>query len=1064
MVSFIVTSLRDFRRNLICSRPYKKMLGPLLLSLFLAGSPLAASDGPRLPAFPKGIPHGFGKALDPNVLLLIDTSGSMAFSLSGNCTWGDGGARVYLNNWWNYMAGRDLVDSNNDPDVPYNYHPKLKVMPKAEADAIKAAIGNAMNDFYYHDKGVYYYPNDSRMYALKLVLWEILNDRSFVGDLNLALATYAQDERVAKADWYRFRPEEYRPKQYISSKGGDLESLRHAALRVSFGKGDDRVAKIAQWVDGHEGTGDPELRADGATPLGDSLYLSGESQSAAGYYTRTKGGPVQGWCQDNYVIVLTDGDDDTPEGVDLKVRVKSLYDSTTALTFFSKPGRPVQTFVVGLATGTLRETLNAMADVGWDGKEDGEGPRDGPDQAFFADDVASLLDSFRQIFGLIQAKRGAGGAPLVSPPVGGSGGVYLASFVPSTERVWTGKLTKKQMNDDGTLNSGILWEVGEMAGVAADNRKICTADWSGLQASKFAGSNLALFKADQAARLADEMLVSADAANLPDFIDWVRGKRMPQDSDSGERWKLGDMFHTGLVEVGPPSANEAHTAYKAFAEAHKERERSVYVQANDGMLHAFDAGSGDKGGEELWAFIPPNVLSSQRLTAQVLDGEGEVLSLRGIPHYLLDGPVVAEDLPIGTDGAYRTVLIGLGGYGGTGFYLLDVTDRKKPQFLWAVENDIYEWKGPGIDLKKEADRRVLLWKARQGTGVPTAELTSGDFADYSYLRRTMATPFLGRARIGNEVLPLVFVGAGAPCHDEDQSGGRAALVIDARTAEIVGTLTHDKMGTVQAPITALGGSEGSRVVRTIYFGDGKGQIFESDLSVLPSVKRILSREGEVAASLGIPYAIEAGRHGKDIWLFAGMGDPAVVFEGAKTTKKGYLVAINRTRAGEDVKLEDLAEISADEPLSTAGPTVNVKGWYMPLASGGGANEVVTTPPLLYRESLFFATFLSSEDPCTVGKSRFYVLDALTGRGLWGGGKKYVELPGWVISGVSVVGDRVLLSGTDHSQGGYELPSEMSEYTADGNLIAGPVPEDVPEGGGGVTPGVIRPVYWREWSR
>ncbi|MDD4365581.1 MAG: hypothetical protein PHF19_07540, partial [Synergistales bacterium] len=107
MVSFTVTSLRDFRSNLICSRPYKKMLGPLLLSLFLAGSPLAASDGPCLPAFPKGVPHGFGKALDPNVLLLIDTSGSMTFSLSGNYTWGDGGARVYLNNRWNYMAGRD---------------------------------------------------------------------------------------------------------------------------------------------------------------------------------------------------------------------------------------------------------------------------------------------------------------------------------------------------------------------------------------------------------------------------------------------------------------------------------------------------------------------------------------------------------------------------------------------------------------------------------------------------------------------------------------------------------------------------------------------------------------------------------------------------------------------------------------------------------------------------------------------------------------------------------------------------------------------------------------------
>ena len=52
-----------------------------------------------------------------------------------------------------------------------------------------------------------------------------------------------------------------------------------------------------------------------------------------------------------------------------------------------------------------------------------------------------------------------------------------------------------------------------------------------------------------------------------------------------------------------------------FKETHANREKLVYVQANDGMLHAFKADTG----EEKWAFIPPNVLAEGRMAGMKQD-------------------------------------------------------------------------------------------------------------------------------------------------------------------------------------------------------------------------------------------------------------------------------------------------------------------------------------------------------------------------------------------------------------------------------------------------------------
>ncbi len=99
-------------------------------------------------------------------------------------------------------------------------------------------------------------------------------------------------------------------------------------------------------------------------------------------------------------------------------------------------------------------------------------------------------------------------------------------------------------------------------------------------------------------------------------------------------WKLGDIVNSSPTHVGPPMERYDFIynddSYREFYEEYKDRRNVVYVGANDGMLHAFNAGRyvedndpstpeigyldgmGKTLGEELWGFIPYNLLPHLR--------------------------------------------------------------------------------------------------------------------------------------------------------------------------------------------------------------------------------------------------------------------------------------------------------------------------------------------------------------------------------------------------------------------------------------------------------------------
>ncbi|MGE3773294.1 MAG: pilus assembly protein, partial [Gammaproteobacteria bacterium] len=131
------------------------------------------------------------------------------------------------------------------------------------------------------------------------------------------------------------------------------------------------------------------------------------------------------------------------------------------------------------------------------------------------------------------------------------------------------------------------------------------------------------------------------------LVDWVRGKQTGlsqfrkrsvdydgSGEDGGPRgveiMRLGDIIHSTPVSVGAPSAAfdqfALDTSYAEFRTQYQNRRQVVYVGANDGMIHAFNAGFfnadqlkfelalEDSGavehplGSELWAYVPKNLL------------------------------------------------------------------------------------------------------------------------------------------------------------------------------------------------------------------------------------------------------------------------------------------------------------------------------------------------------------------------------------------------------------------------------------------------------------------------
>ena len=788
----------------------------------------------------------FSEGYPPNILFLIDTGGQMLWSMNAKadkatrigCTYGDGSlpsTRVNATGRMctsvpvhptNLRAGIDIDDTNN-------YH-----TPGASRGEIVAKSPDFYHPNLTHQRsgdvtsGLM--PNDSRMYKLKLALYRIFTDKSLISGINLGLATfwqknyYSSSSGGAWADWYKifqspdvaarciswnnayFLPKPKHANQMYAYDYSQLvtwgvdvsqqysNATKKARIRRWFAPSSNaaHMQKLVEWFDGVETSTNEEIFADGAQPLAFSIYgvrsqdavISPTDINCVGsayhFFRNNTRSPVVSSCQDNWLIVCCDGNDDTKSqgsGEAPDIAVKQLYEGTAQLYVGSSlvtMNRPVRTMVIGFVDParepTLAARLNRMADYGDDGLlNDSTG-------AYFARDTAELIKAFRDVILLVRQVSGSPAAAVVSPPgadpnAKDDGAIYVPSFKTQESDQWQGKFFKYETDALGNLTGKTLWEAGEqLDALPWDLRRIYTANWTTPLPRDPAASNLVRFSAANAPSLASELWWkfpnAPDQAKILSLVRWTLGKNEGAAAgDPAERWKLADINRSGVFVVGKPWGTYPDSAYATFVHSLRSRDFRVYVQSNGGMLHAFEARSRDvdgkalKQGEERWAFIPPQVLLGRRLAGPKLqlgsnpsDPLGgllvtEIADKTSVPRHLLDGPLAVKDARCTLDGTttYRTVLVGCLGLAGKGLYALDITSPDTPRFLWAVENANYEHSGP-VSPTPAPLHQILWWKSRLADGQNDGGGSGTSAALHAFTHRTY-TRAVGGVAVSTDV-------------------------------------------------------------------------------------------------------------------------------------------------------------------------------------------------------------------------------------------------------------------------------------------------------------------------
>ncbi|MBX9870188.1 MAG: hypothetical protein K2X63_10340 [Burkholderiaceae bacterium] len=489
----------------------------------------------------------------------------------------------------------------------------------------------------------------------------------------------------------------------------------------------------------------------------------------------------------------------------------------------------------GNFTGTY--TGGALDVTQWDTKKtDGSPGADGiPDAYFYAINPAELERSIRTIFGNLVPTGGT------SPAVTGSrisagGQLFLTTYTNTTTDFGRGEITAYSVLPDGSQATTANWTAAaQLTARSAGSRAIITNNAGVGQPFQWNTGNLSV---------AQQLALNTSASNFVDGrgsarLDYLRGNRSNENAGFFFRPRislLGDILNSTPWFVGAPTGAYSNTLYPGFSSyfnTYRNRRSMIYVGANDGFLHGFDATTG----AEIISFVPTSVYKN--------------LSKLTDPAYttrtFVDGAVFAGDANVG---GWKTFLIGSPGRGGQSIFALDVTNPAnltegnasnifKWEFSEADDVDIGNIIGnPTLNPQTNAPRQIAQmsnnrWavvtgngygsdNAADNKGVPDTRVGSGGavmyvlFLDGPTGSGNTWVPTTGATGTGDYVkIPLFDPGCGV-----------TILLSDDRCR---GAGPNNGLGTV-TPIDL----DGDGKVDFLYAADLKGNVWRVDVTGAPS--------------------------------------------------------------------------------------------------------------------------------------------------------------------------------------------------------------------------------------
>ena len=442
----------------------------------------------------------------------------------------------------------------------------------------------------------------------------------------------------------------------------------------------------------------------------------------------------------------------------------------------------------------------------------------------------------------------------------------------------------------------------------------------------------------------------------PQRLSWLRGERSDESTLLRARSSvLGNSVHATPVYAGA-SSNPLAPA----------RPDMLYLGANDGMLHAFNAADGS----ELFAYVPAALFGTLH----------QLTSKNFVHRAYVDGPAQAGEVIIAGDA--RTVLVsGMGG-GAQGVFALDITD---PANFAAQGGVLWEFTDHHDPLMGNVTSPPQLAKLRVASRGATrlyryfAVVASGvnNYADDGYASTT-----------GDGALFLLALDKprNAPWRLNDNYYRLITPIADTTMANAL-----------HAPVLV---AERDGAARFAYGGDLQGNLWRFDLAAGPPWDKAVGPGPE-----NTPLFIARDAAGKRQPVtqrpqvaYASNGGNLVLFGTGKLIEQSDRSAASfapQTYYGIRDSLRTPAELvtgrrqlarrelqgdPASARLTLVGEPLEADsmGWYVDLLQSSGTGERSIDSGVLRNGALVFNTVLPTTQPCSPTPSRTYVLDALTG--------------------------------------------------------------------------------------
>lgn len=483
------------------------------------------------------------------------------------------------------------------------------------------------------------------------------------------------------------------------------------------------------------------LAATGSTPLGESLfeamrYYNGDASAFGNTIGITSGkytSPVEASCQANYVIFVTDGmataDDDAVlktictngdcdgDGVEPGNLNHSLDDVAKALN--TSPHQVI-TYTIGFgltgADAAAIDLLNRAADASH-----------GKGKYYDAGSAQDLQTAFAQVMGTVTAiDTTFGGASVPASPENrtyAGSRLYMPFFKTANGAFWNGNLKKYGLSSGNDPN--IIDKNGNQAtyvdlnndgiddvslsslptGVNnGDLKSTATSYWStvadGSSAEKGGAGGVLQVRAANTRTLysvsgsslvvfnntniSAATLGVADNTERDAVINFMYGQDVDDSNKNGNTTENRSWLQADPLHAKPLVVTYASYGFSAGNEANCSVNKSViFMSSNDGVLHAFK----DCDGSELWGFIPPDILGS---LSTLRTSASHATLLDASPRaYIYDannnGTIESGDKVVLLFGGRRGGGVASGTATGS-YYALDVSDPASPQFLWRISN------------------------------------------------------------------------------------------------------------------------------------------------------------------------------------------------------------------------------------------------------------------------------------------------------------------------------------------------------------------------------------------